>query len=101
MAASLAAMGLWAIAGSWSSNHLTDGFIPDHMVVALARGQVDLADELVVAGLWERAKGGYRFHEWEADADGTIRNPTRAEAMTGRRKMSSGGALGNHRRWHG
>lgn len=99
-AASLAAMGLWSVAGSWSSDQLTDGFIPEHMAMALSRGQIELADELVLAGLWERTEKGYQFHEWDRDADGTIRNPTRAEAIAGRRKMSSGGELGNHRRWH-
>lgn len=99
-AASLAAMGLWSIAGSWSSDQLTDGFIPEHMAKALSRGQIELAEELVTAGFWERAKGGFQFHEWDRDSDGTVRNPTRAEAVAGRRKMSSGGELGNHRRWH-
>lgn len=99
-AASLTAMGLWSVAGSWSSDQLTDGFVPDHMVMALSRGQADLADELVRAGFWERMDGGYQFHEWDVDADGTVRNPTRAEALANRRRMSSGGELGNHRRWH-
>ncbi|MUN41477.1 hypothetical protein [Actinomadura litoris] len=99
-AASLTAMGLWTVAGSWSSDQLTDGFIPEHMIPALSRGQVELAEELVKAGFWERAQGGYQFHEWAVDADGTVRNPTRDEAIAGRKKMSSGGELGNHRRWH-
>lgn len=100
MAASLAAIGLWSVAGSWSSDHLTDGFIPDHMIPSLTRGQIELAKELITAGLWKRARGGYRFHQWAADGDGSVRNPTRDEAVAGRRRMSSGGALGNHRRWH-
>lgn len=99
-AASLAAMGLWSVAGSWSSDQLTDGFIPEHVAMALSRGQIELADELVLAGFWERTERGYQFHEWDIDADGTVRNPTRREAIAGRRKMSSGGELGNHRRWH-
>lgn len=99
-AASLAALGLWTVAGSWSGNHLTDGFVPDHMIPLLSRGQSELARELVAAGLWRRARGGYQFHQWAADEDGTPRNPTRSEATAGRKKMASGGALGNHRRWH-
>jgi hypothetical protein len=100
MAASLAAIGLWSVAGSWSSKHLTDGFVPDHMVSSLSRGQVELAKELVTAGLWTRTRGGYRFHQWHADNDGSPRNQTRSEAIAKRSKMSSGGTLGNHRRWH-
>lgn len=64
MAASLAALGLWTVAGSWSSNYLTDGFVPDHMVQVLARGETHLVEELVRAGLWTRARGGYRFRDW-------------------------------------
>lgn len=100
MAASLAAIGLWTVAGSWSSDHLRDGFVPDHVVSSLSRGQVELAKELVGAGLWRRTRGGYQFHEWDADGDGTPRNQTRSEAIAKRSKMASGGVLGNHRRWH-
>lgn len=99
-AASLAAIGLWTVAGSWSANHLTDGFVPDHQIPSLSRGQVELAKELVSAGLWRRAKGGYQFHEWDADSDGTVRNLKKTEVVTERRKKSSGGRIGNHRRWH-
>jgi hypothetical protein len=59
-----------------------------------------LAKELVAAGLWRRTRGGYQFHQWHADGDGSARNPTRQEAMNRRNKMASGGSLGNHRRWH-
>lgn len=82
--ASLAALGLWAVAGSWSGNHLTDGFLPDHVILQLSRGSSELADELVVAGLWKRSKGGYRFHQWHTDGDGSKRNPTRKEVEADR-----------------
>lgn len=97
---SLAAIGLWTLAGSWSGKHLTDGFVPDAAVLSLSRGSAELAEELVTAGLWKRAKGGYRFHQWASDSDGTARNPTRSEAIAARSRQSSGGAIGNHRRWH-
>lgn len=100
MVPSLTSIGLWTMAGSWSNDHHTDGFVPDHMLQSLSRGQVELAKELVAAGLWKRSKGGYQFHQWDADEDGTARNLTRQEAMTKRSKMASGGTLGNHRRWH-
>lgn len=64
-ATSLAALGLWVVAGSWSGNHLTDGYVPDHVARLLARGSGELADELVSAGLWKRTKGGYQFHDWD------------------------------------
>lgn len=92
--ASLAAIGLWTLAGSWSGDHRKDGFVSDRAVESLSRGSVELADELVAAGLWKRAKGGYRFHQWEQ------RNPTASEADRITVARSIGGALGNHLRWH-
>lgn len=100
LSCSLAALGLWAVAGSWSSDHPNDGFVSDDVVRSLSRGEPALADALVAAGLWRRAKGGYRFHEWDADGDGSVRNPTRSEVMAAKANQSSGGAIGNHRRWH-
>ena len=61
VAAGNEAMGLWVRAGSWSSQQLTDGFIPDHMIAAMGGGE----DRLVEVGLWTREDGGCRFHEWE------------------------------------
>lgn len=99
-AASLAALGLWAVAGSWANDHLTDGDVPEHMIPLLSRGATELADELVNVGLWRRTKAGYRFHEWHADGDGSHRNIARSEVIAMRTKKSSGGQIGNHRRWH-
>src|SRR5574342_230321 len=93
-AASLAAIGLWTLAGSWVSDHLQDGNVPDHMVSSLSRGATGLADELVSVGLWRRTKAGYRFHQWHE------RNRTRSDVLSVQEKKSIGGALGNHRRWH-
>ena len=61
VAAGNEAMGLWVRAGSWSSQQLTDGFIPDHMIAAMGGGE----DRLIEVGLWTREDGGCRFHEWE------------------------------------
>lgn len=58
-----AAAGLWAIAGSWCADQLTDGNIPDYMIKELgAPPAAPLA--LVDCGLWERAHGGYVFRNW-------------------------------------
>jgi len=65
-ATSLAALGLWTVAGTWSGDHLTDGFVPDHMIPLLSRGASQLAEELSAKGLWRRVRGGYRFHDWES-----------------------------------
>ena len=64
LATSPAALGLWAVAGSWSSAYLTDGRIPRHVLPLLFPDAEKLAIELVETGLWRRTSGGYRFHDW-------------------------------------
>lgn len=59
-----AALGLWVVAGSWVSAHLTDGFVSDAILPTLLPGAAKLARKLVAAGLWERSDTGYRFHDW-------------------------------------
>ncbi len=92
------AMGLWVLAGSWCADQLTDGFIPDYMAARLDRDFEDNAERLVEAGLWAAADKdgdkGWQFHDW------TERQPTREEAQIAAARKSSGGKLGNHRRWH-
>jgi hypothetical protein len=94
LAAEPAALGLWVVAGAWCSANLTDGFVPDYVLPRLLPDSGRLAGELVTCGLWRRTKGGYRFHDW------STYQPTKEEATAQREKKSSGGALGNHRRWH-
>lgn len=89
-----AALGLWVVAGAWSSANLTEGFVPDRVLPRLIQDSEPLAKELATNGLWRRERGGYRYHDWIAY------NPTRSEAVAARDKMASGGAIGNHRRWH-
>jgi hypothetical protein len=61
-------LGAWMFVCSvtWSNRYLTDGFIPSGVVRRLA--DVDeparLAIRLVEVGLWERADGGYRIHDY-------------------------------------
>ncbi len=76
-AAGLAAMGLWVVAGAWSSQHLTEGFVPDWYVKSWPSGHKRAAD-LVQSGLWVEADSGYRFHQWEE------RQPTKAQVESER-----------------
>lgn len=94
LATNPAALGLWVVAGSWCSANLTDGFVPDHVLHRLIPGSTELARTLVAEGLWKRTKGGHRFHDWR------VYQPTGEEAAAAKVKKSSGGRLGNHRRWH-
>jgi hypothetical protein len=74
---SLEAVGLWTLAGSWSGDRGTNGFIPRAILPKLAPGrsteELDrLAGELVAAkidglhdyGLWEDRQNGWQFHDW-------------------------------------
>lgn len=95
----MAAQGLWAAAGSWCSDELSDGFIPDDVVDYLAPGVGQtLAKRLEAARLWVRderdGESGWTFHQW------VEQQPTREEVEAVTSKKSSGGKLGNHRRWH-
>lgn len=94
MAASPAALGLWVVAGSWAGMNLTEGHVPSHVLPRLMPKAERLARELVAVGLWDRVETGFVFHDW------TSYNPTRLEAVAARDRQSSGGAIGNHRRWH-
>lgn len=90
-----AALALWVVAGSWSSDNLTDGFVPDHQLAWLIPdGAEGMARQLVAARFWKRAKGGYQFHQWDTDGDGTKRNPTRVEVETERQRKAEAGRKG-------
>ena len=83
-AAKKAAMGVWVLAGSWSADNLTDGFIPARV---LARwGTATDAKRLVEAGLWfpdaHKGETGWRFHDW------TSFQPSRS-AVEDRRKKNA------------
>ena len=92
LAAGNAAMGLWVRAGAWSMQTLTDGFIPDSLARQL--GTPKQARDLVAAGLWDKAPGGYQFHEWGD------RQPTAADVRRAAEAKGSAGGQGNHKRWH-
>lgn len=66
--AGMAAMGLWTTAGSWCSDHLTDGFVPDYVCATFDPDYELLANRLVQVGFWEPEEydgdKGWRFHQW-------------------------------------
>lgn len=60
-----AAVGMWTLAGAWSSAHLTDGFVPTYMLETFG-GTAELAALLVrPARLWTRKRDGFVFRNWE------------------------------------
>lgn len=64
--ASIAAIGLHALALSYCGKHLTDGKVSKRAVVTLARGAEGeaLAAELVEIGLWKSTPNGYEIHDF-------------------------------------
>ena len=68
-AAGLEPMGLWVIAGSWSSDNLTDGFVPADVIGRWGRTAERCAARLVDAGYWHTSERhgeqGWQFHDWE------------------------------------
>lgn len=59
----LAAIGAWSIAGSWCADELTDGHVPDFMILEWGF-PATIPATLVDSGLWERERGGYAFRNW-------------------------------------
>lgn len=57
------AVGLWARAGSWSAQQLTDGEIPAE-IIPLFGATAEDAERLVKAELWDRTDAGYVFRGW-------------------------------------
>lgn len=87
-----AALALWVVAGSWSSDNLEDGFVPDHQLPWLIPAGADaLAQKLVAARLWKRVRGGYQFHDFSQW------NPTAAEVRAKQEKRSQAGRKGGIR----
>lgn len=94
LAAGPAALGLWTLAGSWSSANGTGGFVPGHVLPRLSEDPAPLARKLVAAGLWRRVRDGYEFHEWDE------RNPSAKTAKILRSVRSVNARNANHKRWH-
>ena len=76
------ALALWVLAGSWVGKWNLEGFISGAQV-RLFGFDKRASDELVRVGLWARAEGGYRFHDW------LDRNPSRKQVEAGREKTNA------------
>src|SRR5260221_10877398 len=62
IAAGNEAIGLFVRCGTYAAQHLTDGFIPEH--VALLYGSPALADTLAKTKLWRRTRGGWQIPDY-------------------------------------
>lgn len=76
---------LYVSALCWSSENLTEGFIPDENVTRIAhvRSTKATAKELEERGLWERVNAGWQIHDY------LDYNPTRASVQAEREKNAA------------
>lgn len=86
------AVALWTRAGTWSARNLTEGFVPSGMPARLCDDHDTAVKELVRRGLWLRASGGWKFHDW------ATYQPSKAEVEDLRTKRSAAGKLGGQAR---
>lgn len=91
-----AAMGVWALAGSWCMAAETDGFVPQWV---LSRwGTKKDAERLVLVGFWhphqQDGDDGWQFHDW------LTYQPDARTLQLVRQAESKAGSFGNHKRWH-
>jgi hypothetical protein len=87
-----AAFSLWVRAGSFSAAKLQDGFISEDVLVHTLRSNVEVAEELVVRGLWRRRKGGFQFHQY-ADRNLTKERVESDRATDRERKRKTRGSV--------
>jgi hypothetical protein len=62
LAAGNAAIGLWTRCGSYVSDQITDGFVPE--TVAKLYGKPSEIRSLLEVGLWAKTAGGYQMHDY-------------------------------------
>lgn len=62
------AVALWTRSVSWSTHHLTDGFVPTSALAVLQVHDEQSPAELVARGIWKRTRGGFRFVVWPRQA---------------------------------
>jgi hypothetical protein len=82
------AVALWTRAGAWAARNLTDGFVPSGMPARLCDDSDTAVKELVRRGLWVRASGGFRFHDWARY------QPSKEAVVDLRSKRAEAGRLG-------
>jgi len=84
---------LWACSLMYCQEGETDGFIPEESLPYLGvKNAAQLADHLVKAGLWEKADGGWRVHDY------LVYNKSASEIADLKTRRADGGNLGGRPR---
>ena len=99
VAVSMAARGLWVSAGSWCTQNLTDGWLPESVLPLLTSGRsvADLVVELESADLWTRGVNGWQFHDW-TDWQWS-KDRIEKQRLANRERQQKWAARGNDKRW--
>lgn len=67
VSAQVAGSGVWALAGDWAADNLTDGFVPWEIVEDWDPER-DIASRLITVGFWYETEhdgeAGIQFHDW-------------------------------------
>ncbi len=82
------AVALWTRAGCWAARNLTEGFVPSSLPARLCGDPDTAIADLLRRGLWLRASGGYRFHDW------TTYQPSAEQVRDLREKRAAAGRKG-------
>lgn len=93
LAAGNEAYGAWCRAGQWSSDQLTDGFVPSSVAEQIAKTKVWA--KLVEARLVHEADGGYQIHDFLDWNPSSKQEREKREAM--REKRREAGKIGGKR----
>lgn len=92
----LECIGLWTVAGAWSSKEMTDGKVPEYVLEELG-ARTAVVKKLVEVGLWIERDKLYEFHDWRDY------QPTKEEVLERRQKVSKSraeaGRKGAAARW--
>jgi len=61
------ALGFYTLGLLWSNKHLTDGFLPEDVILQFghAENPRSIADALVKAELLEKCPGGFQIHDFD------------------------------------
>lgn len=91
-------MGLWELAGSWSADNLTDGFVPTDELFRWDDDWEALAGRLVDCGYWETAEHdgepGFQFINWEDHQPMKVEVEAKREAARERMRNLRSGSQG-------
>jgi hypothetical protein len=80
------AIATWLRAGTYSCQHLTDGFIAKGVLRLV--GDKDSAAQLVEADLWNESAGGWQFHDWAEYQETSVAVKDRRAAARERQRKS-------------